>query len=246
MLGTEEDFCRLCQEANKRGMRVILDGVFNHTGSDSVYFNAAGSFPSLGAAQSQDSPYYTWYHFHPLAGPVRRLVGHHHPAGRQRVGPRAMGTSSSTVPDSVIRRWLRLRRLRLAAGRGRRAAGLSSSPRIRTACEETKAGQHPHRRGVGGRLQQDRLLPAPAVPPGPRDPRAHELPLPQRRCWPILRGGDAADFRETMETIRENYPPAAFYSADELPGHPRHRPHSHGAGGGARCRRTRRPGPPTA
>ena len=28
-----------------------------------------------------------------------------------------------------------------------------------------------------------------------------------------LTGGDAADFRETMETIRENYPPAAFYGA---------------------------------
>ena len=28
-----------------------------------------------------------------------------------------------------------------------------------------------------------------------------------------LRGGDADDFREAMETLRENYPPAAFYSA---------------------------------
>ena len=28
-----------------------------------------------------------------------------------------------------------------------------------------------------------------------------------------LRGGDAADFMETMETLRENYPPFAYYSA---------------------------------
>ena len=44
-------------------MRVILDGVFNHTGSQSVYFNADGWYPTLGAAQSQDSPWYSWYRF---------------------------------------------------------------------------------------------------------------------------------------------------------------------------------------
>ncbi len=52
MLGTEEDFRRLCREAKQRGIRVILDGVFNHTGSQSRYFNADGFYPGVGAAQS--------------------------------------------------------------------------------------------------------------------------------------------------------------------------------------------------
>ena len=65
LLGSKEDFRALCDGAHERGMRVILDGVFNHTGSNSRYFNAEGYYPSLGAAQSQSSPYYHWYSFHP-------------------------------------------------------------------------------------------------------------------------------------------------------------------------------------
>ena len=65
MLGTEEDFRRLCREAKQRGIRVILDGVFNHTGSQSRYFNADGFYPGVGAAQSTDSPYFNWFSFHP-------------------------------------------------------------------------------------------------------------------------------------------------------------------------------------
>ena len=57
MLGTEEDFRELCDKAHERGIRIMLDGVFNHTGHDSIYFNAKGYYPSLGAAQSKDSPY---------------------------------------------------------------------------------------------------------------------------------------------------------------------------------------------
>ena len=38
-LGTEDDFRSLVESAEKQGIRVILDGVFNHTGDDSVYFN---------------------------------------------------------------------------------------------------------------------------------------------------------------------------------------------------------------
>ena len=62
-LGTEEEFRTLLQEAAARGIRVILDGVFNHTGSDSRYFNKYGTYDSVGAYQSKDSPYYGWYQF---------------------------------------------------------------------------------------------------------------------------------------------------------------------------------------
>ena len=63
LLGTEEDFRALIAEARKRGIGLILDGVFNHSGADSIYFNQLGHYASLGAYQSVDSPYYDWYHF---------------------------------------------------------------------------------------------------------------------------------------------------------------------------------------
>lgn len=63
MFGTEEDFSRLCQKAEEHGIKIVLDGVFNHTGSDSRYFNKEGRYDSVGAYQSQASPYYDWYTF---------------------------------------------------------------------------------------------------------------------------------------------------------------------------------------
>ncbi len=63
LLGTEEDFIQLCKAAKEKGIRIILDGVFNHTGSDSVYFNKNGRYPEIGAYQSMDSPYSKWYRF---------------------------------------------------------------------------------------------------------------------------------------------------------------------------------------
>lgn len=63
MLGGDEAFDRLLKAARKHGMEIILDGVFNHTGSDSIYFNAKGTYGSGGAAQTKDSPYYSWYTF---------------------------------------------------------------------------------------------------------------------------------------------------------------------------------------
>ena len=63
LLGTNEEFAELCQEAKKYGISVILDGVFSHTGADSVYFNKNGRYPEQGAYQSKDSKYYDWYTF---------------------------------------------------------------------------------------------------------------------------------------------------------------------------------------
>ena len=63
LLGTNEEFAELCAEAKKLGISIILDGVFSHTGSDSVYFNKNGRYPEPGAYQSKDSRYYDWYSF---------------------------------------------------------------------------------------------------------------------------------------------------------------------------------------
>lgn len=63
MFGGEEAFLSLLKAARARGIRIVLDGVFNHTGDDSLYFNRRGRYSSLGAYQSKDSPYYSWYRF---------------------------------------------------------------------------------------------------------------------------------------------------------------------------------------
>lgn len=61
--GTDDDFRLFVGRAHGYGMKVILDGVFSHTGADSLYFNAFGHYNSIGAAQSKGSPYYEWYRF---------------------------------------------------------------------------------------------------------------------------------------------------------------------------------------
>lgn len=64
ILGTEEDFTELCKKAKEKGIRVINDGVFSHTGSDSKYFNRSGRYGEGGAYRDKNSPYYSWYKFH--------------------------------------------------------------------------------------------------------------------------------------------------------------------------------------
>ena len=63
LLGDESDLTELIEKAKERGIYIVLDGVFNHTGDDSRYFNRYGSYDSVGAFQSKDSPYYSWYKF---------------------------------------------------------------------------------------------------------------------------------------------------------------------------------------
>ncbi len=63
MLGDESEFRALAADARAKGIRIILDGVFSHTGANSVYFNKRGAYDSLGAYQSKSSPYYKWYDF---------------------------------------------------------------------------------------------------------------------------------------------------------------------------------------
>jgi cyclomaltodextrinase / maltogenic alpha-amylase / neopullulanase len=63
MVGTDETFELLREKAASLGMHLILDGVFSHTGSDSLYFNRYGNYDTLGAYQSKTSHYYPWYRF---------------------------------------------------------------------------------------------------------------------------------------------------------------------------------------
>lgn len=62
LLGTNLDFYRLCSEARSYGIRVILDGVFSHTGDDSIYFDHYRRYGN-GAYSDAESPYREWYRF---------------------------------------------------------------------------------------------------------------------------------------------------------------------------------------
>lgn len=63
MFGDEEIFKLLIDKANAKGISIVLDGVFSHTGADSIYFNKFNNYDSKGAYYNQDSPYRSWYTF---------------------------------------------------------------------------------------------------------------------------------------------------------------------------------------
>jgi len=215
MLGTDEDFKALCEKAHELGIRVMLDGVFNHTGDDSLYFNAKGSYPTLGAGQSMDSPFYSWYNFEQW--PDRYDCWW---------GITTLPNVNESNPDyvryiieddnSIVRRWLRL---------GADAWRLDVADelpdwfieKIRTTMEEEKPDSF-----LLGEVWED---------------GSNKISYNQRRRYLLgrethglmnypfrvsamayLQGGRARDFMETMETIRENYPRDAFYSAMNMLG----------------------------
>ena len=62
-LGGDAAFQSLVQAMEQRGMYLILDGVFNHTSSDSLYFDRYQRYASDGACESLSSPYRSWFVF---------------------------------------------------------------------------------------------------------------------------------------------------------------------------------------
>ena len=106
ILGDEQDFRELCQEAERRGIRLILDGVFSHTGADSVYFNRLGHYPDKGACQGHDSPYYGWYDFRHFPDDYRCWWGFPELPEVEETNP-SWQNFVVTGEDSVVRTWLR-------------------------------------------------------------------------------------------------------------------------------------------
>ena len=107
MLGTPEDFAAMCRTAHELGIRVILDGVFSHTGSDSLYFNKNGTFPGIGAWQSKDSPYYSWYTFHSFPDSYQSWWDFDTLPTVRKMDP-AFVDYIITGSDSVVAHWLGL------------------------------------------------------------------------------------------------------------------------------------------
>ena len=215
LLGSEEDFRTLCREAHARGIHIILDGVFNHTGSNSRYFNAEGFYPEPGAAQSTESPYFNWYSFHPWPTDYDAWWGVHTlPAVNEEQPDYRRFIISGK--NSVVRHWLR------DGADGWRLDVADELPddfiaAIRDAIQAEKPNGY-----LLGEVWED---------------GSNKIAYSRRRRYLLgrethglmnypfrtallawLGGGDAAAFRDDMETIRENYPPAAFYGAMNLLG----------------------------
>lgn len=106
ILGTEEDFGQLAKEAEKYGIRIILDGVYSHTGADSVYFNRYGNYPSVGACQGKKSPYYNWYFFRTFPDDYRCWWGFKDLPEVDECNP-AWQEKIITGRNSIVKQWLR-------------------------------------------------------------------------------------------------------------------------------------------
>ena len=106
ILGTTEDFERLCASAAELGIRILLDGVYSHTGCDSRYFDRYGNYGGEGACSGPDSPYYSWYDFRHFPDDYRCWwgfedlpeVNEHDPKWQRDI---------ITGDDSVMKLWLK-------------------------------------------------------------------------------------------------------------------------------------------
>ena len=106
MLGTMADFTNLCRAAHARGIRVILDGVYSHTGSNSLYFDKDRTFGGNGAYNSQKSPYFSWYTFHNWPKSYRSWWDFDTLPTVNKMDP-AFVEYIITGKDSVVAHWLR-------------------------------------------------------------------------------------------------------------------------------------------
>ncbi len=106
MLGTEAEFTALCDAAHRRGIKVVLDGVYSHTGSNSLYFNRYKTFDSKGAFNTPDSPYYSWYTFHNWPYSYNSWWGFDTLPTVNKMDPGFLD-HIITGEDSVVAHWLR-------------------------------------------------------------------------------------------------------------------------------------------
>jgi cyclomaltodextrinase len=209
MFGDNDTFRRLCAEAQYRGIRIILDGVFNHTGSDSRYFNKNGRYPTIGAYQSKESPYYSWYTFQDWPDDYASWWG-----------IKTLPAIDETIPsvqeffitdkDSIVRRWLRV------GAAGWRLDVADELPDefislLRHAAKEEKAEAI-----ILGEVWEDASN---KISYGKRrryllgDSLDGVMNYPWREAiLNYLGGGVAEELNEAVMTILENYPPQAVQS----------------------------------
>ena len=210
MLGTNEDFKNLCEQLHQRGMRLMLDGVFNNTGYVSRYFNGDGFYPEPGACQSEDSPYRSWFQFKAWPGEYESWWGIYSLPAVNEDEP-AYRDFIFGGQDSVVRRWLRAGadgwRLDVADElpddfvHGIHAAARAEKPDAVVIGEVWEDGTTK----IAYDVRRKHLL-------GGHCDGLMNYPF-RTALLDYLQGRGAEQFVEQMETLRENYPPFAFYSA---------------------------------
>ena len=209
MLGTNEDFSRLCEQAHKRGMRVMLDGVFNHVGYVSQYFNGSGEYGAGGAAQDEDSPYRPWFSFRNWPHDYAAWWGIYSLPAVEEDHPDYI--DFITGENGVVRRWLR------AGADGWRLDVADELPDSFVHTIHAAARLEKPDAQIIGEVWEDGSN---KVAYGKR--RKHIwgnhcdglMNYPLRTAlisW--LLGGDAKHFVKEMEALRANYPSFAFHSS---------------------------------
>ena len=210
MLGTNQDFETLCDELHKRGMRLMLDGVFNHTGFVSRYFNGDGFYPEPGACQSEDAPYRSWFQFKNWPEEYESWWGIYSLPAVNENAP-SYRDFIFGGKDSVVRRWLRAGadgwRLDVADElpddfvHGIHAAARAEKPDAVVIGEVWEDGTTK----IAYDVRRKHLL-------GGHCDGLMNYPF-RTALLDYLQGRGAQQFVERMETLRENYPTFAFYSA---------------------------------
>ncbi len=119
--GTQGDWNNLIKQANKIGIRIVLDGVFNHMSSDSPFFDRYHHYKTVGACESASSPYRSWFHFRAPQGNEPSVCAPSTPGGNDTYYDGWFGFDSIPVidksnpavqqyfltnPDSVSKHWL--------------------------------------------------------------------------------------------------------------------------------------------
>ncbi|EMZ42528.1 4-alpha-glucanotransferase [Atopobium minutum] len=215
LLGDLQDFTLLCKEAQDRGISIILDGVFNHSGCDSLYFNKYNNYDSVGAYQSKDSVYRDWYKFDKKTGEYQSWWGvddlpdidEHSQTYRDYMFGK----------DGVVRSWLR------AGARGWRLDVADELPddfikELRRAALAERSDalilgevwEDASNKISYGKLRQYFL--------GDELDAVMNYNLREALLGYVRGDMSASVLRERMESMHENYPPDAFVEAFNLLG----------------------------
>ncbi|MGM9521814.1 MAG: 4-alpha-glucanotransferase [Oscillospiraceae bacterium] len=217
MLGGDEAFEELVRAADEQGISIILDGVFNHTGCDSRYFNKYENYDSLGAWQSKRSPYRSWYRFDDSPAGYECWWGVDDLPNLEENDPR-LRELIFAGKDSVVRHWLR------KGAKGWRLDVADELPDdfiagIKSAVTDVRpedglllgeVWEDASNKISYGKLRRYLL--------GSELDSAMNYPLLDALHGFILGKLPAEALCETLESLKENYPPEAFYSSLNLMG----------------------------
>ena len=217
LLGDEESFRRLCAEAEKRGISLILDGVFNHTGCDSKYFNKFGNYPGPGAYQGPESRYFDWFRFYDFPAKYECWWGNEDLPDVEEHNPGYKSYICGDA-DSVVRHWLRL------GARGWRLDVADELPDdfiadIKSAIVAEKGDQgllmgevweDASNKVAYGELRRYFL--------GGELDCVMNYPLRSAVLYFLMGSNSAQNVLETVRSLQENYPPESFNACLNLMG----------------------------